>query len=121
MLEQGLHLASPSSQKLLSTSLNLSKVALVIGGTRGLGRADAEDLATRNYTIVVASCNADKGNAIVSAITAAGGRASFTPCDVTKRSDIRALHAQLDAKTLAVAIIWECGRCCEGCGARGGQ
>jgi len=73
----------------------MSKIALVIGGTGGLGRATAELLAQKDCTIVVAGRNVDKGVEVVSAITSAGGNASFMAVDLADRQSIRDLHAKI--------------------------
>lgn len=73
----------------------MSKIALIIGGTGGLGRATAELLAQKDCTIVVAGRNAEKGAEVVSAIEAAGGVASFIPVDLADRRSIRDLHAKV--------------------------
>jgi NAD(P)-dependent dehydrogenase (short-subunit alcohol dehydrogenase family) len=64
------------------------KVALITGSAGGLGRVAAELFAREGATVVVADL-AD-GSDTVAAITAAGGRASFTPMDVTDDDSVRA-------------------------------
>ena len=59
----------------------MSKIALVIGGTGGLGRPTAELLAQKDCTVIVVGRNAEKGAEVVSAITSAGGTASFMAVD----------------------------------------
>lgn len=73
----------------------MSKIALVIGGTGGLGRATAELLAQKDCTVIVAGRNVDKGAEVVSAITSAGGTASFMAVDLASRQSIRDLHANI--------------------------
>lgn len=73
----------------------MSKIALVIGGTGGLGQATAELLAQKGCTVVVAGRNIDKGAEVVSAITFAGGAASFMAVDLADRQSIRDLHTQI--------------------------
>jgi NAD(P)-dependent dehydrogenase (short-subunit alcohol dehydrogenase family) len=73
----------------------MSKIALIIGGTGGLGRATAELLASKDCTVIVAGRNAGKGAEVVSAITSAGGNASFMPVDLADRQSIRDLHAKV--------------------------
>lgn len=73
----------------------MSKIALVIGGTGGLGRATAELLAQKDCTVIVAGRNVDKGAEVISAITSAGGNASFMAVDLTDRQSIRDLHANI--------------------------
>ena len=59
----------------------MSKIALIIGGTGGLRRGTAELLAQKDCIIIVAGRNADQGAEVVSAITSAGGNASFLAVD----------------------------------------
>ena len=73
----------------------MSKIALVIGGTGGLGRATAELLARKDCTVIVAGRNVDKGDEVVSAIASAGGSASFIAVDLADRQSIRDLHVQV--------------------------
>ena len=73
----------------------MSKIALVIGGTGGLGRATAELLAQKGCNVIVAGRNADKGAEVVSAITSAGGLASFVTIDLADRQSIRDVHANI--------------------------
>jgi len=73
----------------------MSKIALVIGGTGGLGQATAELLAQKDCTVIVAGRNATKGAEVVSAITSAGGVATFIAVDLADRQSIRDLHAKV--------------------------
>ena len=58
------------------------KVAVVTGAGQGLGRAYAIALAEAGAAVVVNDVNADTANAVVAAITAAGGRAVGEPVPV---------------------------------------
>ena len=60
-----------------------NRVALVVGGASGLGRASAEACAEEGATIVVADVNEAGGHDVVSGIRAAGGSASFVATDIT--------------------------------------
>jgi NAD(P)-dependent dehydrogenase (short-subunit alcohol dehydrogenase family) len=73
----------------------MSKIALVIGGTGGLGRATAELLAQKDCTVIVAGRNVEKGAEVVAAISSAGGTASFMAVDLADRQSIRDLHAEI--------------------------
>jgi 3-oxoacyl-[acyl-carrier protein] reductase len=71
------------------------KVALVTGGSRGIGRAIAEKLAQEGATVVVNySHSADKAQEVVSAITAQGGKAIATQADISRVADISRLFQE---------------------------
>jgi NAD(P)-dependent dehydrogenase (short-subunit alcohol dehydrogenase family) len=57
-------------------------VALVTGGSSGIGRAVAELLAARGASVAVASAAATEAAAVADAITARGGSAISVPADV---------------------------------------
>jgi len=65
------------------------KVAVVTGGTRGLGRAIAEGLARDGYHVVVNwRASASTADEVVASITAAGGSATSIRADVSVREDV---------------------------------
>jgi NAD(P)-dependent dehydrogenase (short-subunit alcohol dehydrogenase family) len=66
------------------------KVAIVIGGTSGIGKATAIGYAQQGAKVVVAGRRAIEGAEIVKIIKEAGGEAFFIETDVTKESDIKA-------------------------------
>jgi NAD(P)-dependent dehydrogenase (short-subunit alcohol dehydrogenase family) len=69
-----------------------NKIAIVTGGSRGIGRAAALKLGAAGYTVVVNyTANAAAADAVVKSITSAGGKA-----DVAKEADILALFAAAD-------------------------
>jgi NAD(P)-dependent dehydrogenase (short-subunit alcohol dehydrogenase family) len=67
------------------------KTAVVVGGTGVLGGALADGLARAGAFVVVAGRGADRGQARVDAIKAAGGDAAFVSVDAVDRSSVRAL------------------------------
>ena len=71
-----------------------SQVALITGGSSGIGRATALNFAANGAKVMVADRNVEGGEETVSAIKEAGGEASFVHVDVTQASDTEAMVAR---------------------------
>lgn len=67
------------------------KVAIVTGGASGIGRAICEALGEHGAVVKVADIDQAGVEQVVSAITAAGGRASAECLDVTHSEDVQEL------------------------------
>ena len=74
------------------------KVALVTGGSFGIGRAMAVAFAKKGARVVIADWIEDKEEVTLKQIKDSGGEALFVQCDVSKAADVKAL---VD-KTIAV-------------------
>src|SRR6266550_2388143 len=74
----------------MNTSLK-NKVALVTGGTSGIGEAAALQLARAGAKVVVAGRRESQGQAVVKAIEKADGQALFVKTDVSREADVKAL------------------------------
>ncbi len=68
------------------------RVAVVTGGSRGIGRGIALELAKRGAAVVVNyNANADAANQVVAVIEGAGGKASAVQADVSRMAEAEAL------------------------------
>ena len=67
-----------------------NKVALVFGGSSGIGRASAEACAEDGAAVVVADVNGHGGAEVVEGIRANGGAASFVHSDITDEAAVEA-------------------------------
>jgi NAD(P)-dependent dehydrogenase (short-subunit alcohol dehydrogenase family) len=71
-------------------------VALITGGSRGIGAATALALAERGYDVVITYRNkAARANEVVDAVTQRGVRALAVQCDITQQADLEQLFATL--------------------------
>ena len=67
------------------------KVALVTGGTSGIGKETALQFARAGARVVVAGRRSNEGKAVVAEIESAGGEAIFVQTDVTKEEQVKDL------------------------------
>jgi NAD(P)-dependent dehydrogenase (short-subunit alcohol dehydrogenase family) len=81
------------------------KVAVITGGTRGLGLAIARAYAEEGAAVVVASRSPAAVEEAVTALRAAGARASGWPCDVGDLAQVEALAASA-VQTFGPFHIW---------------
>ena len=63
------------------------KVALITGGSHGMGAAEARMFAREGARVVIGDVRDGDGKAVVDAITAAGGQACFARLDVTREPE----------------------------------
>jgi 3-oxoacyl-[acyl-carrier protein] reductase len=74
----------------------LNKVAVITGAASGFGLGIAQAFAREGASVVLADVSAAAGAQAAAAINAAGGKALFVACDVSKSADM----AQLLVSTL---------------------
>lgn len=82
------------------------KVAIVTGGSRGIGRAISETLARDGATVVVNySKSAAAAQEVVDGIKARGGNAIAIQADISKVEDVRRLYAEALQKLGHIDIV----------------
>lgn len=96
---------------------NGRKVAFITGAGSGIGRGAAKLFAADGYAVAAVDMNEDGGKATVEAIRAAGGEASFIPCNVANDDSVRmavgetvSTYGRLDAAFNAAGIDGEAGK-----------
>ena len=67
------------------------KVAIVTGGSSGIGRATAVALAKEGVKIVIAARRTNEGEETVRLVKEAGSDGIFVKADVTNEDDVRSL------------------------------
>ncbi len=76
----------------------MNRVAVITGGSRGIGRAVAFALAKRGYKVCIGyRSNAKAADDTVTGIEVAGGTAAAVRCDVGIESEIMSLFAKADS------------------------
>ena len=68
---------------------NTSPTALITGGTSGIGRAAANQLAQLGVHVVVVGRNAERGKKTIAGIRSAGGKADFISSDLRDAGSAR--------------------------------
>lgn len=67
------------------------KIALVTGGSAGIGKATCELFAREGAKVIVADINAYTGQSVVDTINNSGGTAAFIKVDIAKPTDCKAM------------------------------
>jgi NAD(P)-dependent dehydrogenase (short-subunit alcohol dehydrogenase family) len=93
------------------------KVALVTGGSLGIGRATAAAFAREGARVVIADVNVAEGHEAARRINEAGGEARFVHADVSRAADVEAMVRQ----TMVAYGRLDCAFNNAGIGGRGGR
>ena len=93
------------------------KVALVTGGSAGIGKATALQFAREGARVVIAARRVDAGEQTVSEIRDAGGQAIFVRTDVSRIEDVKNMvrtvvetYGRLDYAFNSAGIVLDRGR-----------
>jgi NAD(P)-dependent dehydrogenase (short-subunit alcohol dehydrogenase family) len=81
------------------------KIALLTGGTDGMGRMLAPRLAKAGYVVIVQGRNAERGRAVVDEIERAGGAAKFIACNLASLEDIRRFAGEVNAEVDHIDVL----------------
>jgi 3-oxoacyl-[acyl-carrier protein] reductase len=76
-----------------------SQIAVVTGGTAGIGGATTKRFAREGATVIALGRDAAKGEALIAELRAEGGDAHFLSCDC-------AIEAEVDATTKVILDRW---------------
>jgi len=82
------------------------RVAVVTGGSSGLGRAGALRFAAEGARVAIGSVQPDQGAAVVAEIEAAGGEATFLETDVRRPDDVAALIAGTEQRWGRIDVLY---------------
>ncbi len=89
---------------MLKADLN-GKVAIVTGGTGGIGSVVSEALALNGAVVYLTGRNVEKGNQNAEAIVSKGGKAFFLRGDVTSEEDTKAIIDKVIAEQGSLDIL----------------
>jgi NAD(P)-dependent dehydrogenase (short-subunit alcohol dehydrogenase family) len=84
----------------------LGKVAIVTGGTSGIGKATAMLFAREGAKVVLVGRDETKGEAASDAITEDGGQAIFVKADVSKSLDVKSMVERAVQKYGQIDILF---------------
>ena len=82
------------------------RVAVVTGGSSGLGRAGALRFAAEGARVAIGSVQPDQGAAVVAEIEGAGGEATFLETDVRRPDDVAALIAATEQRWGRIDVLY---------------
>jgi 3-oxoacyl-[acyl-carrier protein] reductase len=90
----------------MSTASSTRRVALVTGGSGGIGQAVVEKLATNGFSVAVHYAgNRAKADAVVASIVAAGGSALAVGGDVANEDAMQAAFDEVEATFGGVDVV----------------
>jgi NAD(P)-dependent dehydrogenase (short-subunit alcohol dehydrogenase family) len=86
--------------------MKMERVALITGGSRGIGAATALVLAEQGFRVVVNyRSSVEQADEVVRAATAAGGEALAIQADVTEADDVAAMVGEVEQRWGRVDVL----------------
>ena len=96
----------PGPRDLVRGMMNMDRVALITGASRGIGAATALVLAEQGFRVVVNyRSSAEQADEVVHAATAAGGEAMAIRADVTEADDVAAMVGETEQRWGRVDVL----------------
>lgn len=83
----------------------LNRVAVITGASQGIGRCVAQLYAKEGAKVAVIDVNVAGGEETVALINAAGGKALFVRCDISKREEVDAAAASIKAELGPIDVL----------------
>lgn len=71
------------------------KIALITGGTSGIGAASAESMAREGAVVILVARGEERGEEKKQKIISGGGMADFISCDVSRQDEVAALKKKI--------------------------
>src|SRR4051812_42236005 len=90
--------AGAVARRLVGGGAQRDGVALVTGGSRGLGLLIGRELAARGYRLAICARDADELAAAEADLTARGAQVLAVPCDVTDQAQVDELVRSVVAR-----------------------
>jgi NAD(P)-dependent dehydrogenase (short-subunit alcohol dehydrogenase family) len=84
------------------------KVALVVGGGSGMGRAGAVAMAAEGASVAVSDIAVDRAESVAASIAKDGGTAAPLPVDVSVADSVEALVAETVASFGRLDVLYHC-------------
>lgn len=88
-----------------------NKIALITGGTSGIGAATALEFANNGANIIIVGRNQEKGNKFVNELKKISSNSEFVQCDVSNKNQVISLYEYIVEKYGKLDIIFNNAGC----------
>lgn len=84
------------------------KIALITGGTSGIGEAIARLFSEEGATVIICGRNEERGKRIVESTKVNNGKSHFIKCDIKKPDSVNKLYDSVMAEFKRIDILVNC-------------